>query len=83
MLEDRISTQTGNKLSSAEIFYMKCTLKNPKDIWSKFTFVDNSSFDMTKVNSILNQKIISWKRKRQCNEMFWTEIYRGYFIQRI
>ena len=38
MLEGEISTQTGSNLLNAEIFYMECTLKNPKDIWSEFTF---------------------------------------------
>ena len=41
---------------NVEIFYMECTLKNPKDIWMECTFVDNSSLDMIKVNSLLNQK---------------------------
>ena len=49
MVEDEISTYTRNKLSNVEIFYMECTLKNPNNIWNEFTFVDNSSFDMTKV----------------------------------
>ena len=68
MIEDEISTQTQNKLSNTEIFYMQCTLKNPKDIWNEFTCVDNSSFDMTKLNSLLNQNVkitIAWKRKKE------------------
>ena len=38
------------------MFYLDCTLKNPKDIWNEFIFVDNSNFDFSKVNTLLNQK---------------------------
>ena len=33
-----------------------CSAKNPKDIWNEFTIVDNSNFDFSKVNNLLNQK---------------------------
>ena len=49
-------THIRNKLSNAEFFYLNCTLKCPKDIRNKFTFVDNSNIDFTKVNNLLNQK---------------------------
>ena len=56
MVEDDIESQTQSRLSKAEMFYLGCTLKNPKDIWNEFTFVDNSNFDFSKVNTLLNQK---------------------------
>ena len=56
MVEDEIDLQTQSRLSKAEVFYLECTLKNPKDIWNEFTFVDNSNFDFSKVNNLLNQK---------------------------
>ena len=38
------------------MFYLDCTLKNPKEIWNEFAFVDNNKFDFSKVNTLLNQK---------------------------
>ena len=38
------------------MFYLVCTLKNSKDIWNEFTFVDNSNLDFNKINNLLNQK---------------------------
>ena len=55
-----------SQLSKAEMFYLECTLKNPKDIWNEFTVVDNSNFDLNKTNTLLNQKnktILFWKRE--------------------
>ena len=34
-------------LSKAEIFHLECQVKNPKDVWSKFTIVDNDNFDFS------------------------------------
>ena len=56
MVEDEIEEQTLNRLSKTQRFHLECTLKNPKDIWNEFTVVDNSSFDFSKNNSLLNQK---------------------------
>ena len=56
MVEEQVVTQNQIQLSNAERFYLNCNLKNPKDIWNKITFVDNSNFDFTKTNSLLNQK---------------------------
>ena len=68
MVEDEINTQIQNKLPSAEMFfYLECTLKNPKDIWNEFTFVDNSYFDYTKVNIFSIKRVnmsLDWKRKK-------------------
>ena len=43
-------------LSKAEIFYLECQVKNPKDIWSEFTIVDNDNFDFSKTATLLNKK---------------------------
>ena len=56
MVEDELESQTQSRLSKAEMFYLGCTLKNPKDVWNEFTFVDNSNFDFNKINTLLNQK---------------------------
>ena len=36
-------------LSKAEIFYLECQVKNPKDAWSEFTFVVYDNFDFSKI----------------------------------
>jgi len=56
MILEELNDSSRSRLSKAEMFYLDCTLKNPKDIWSEFTAVDNSNFDLSKVNAILNQK---------------------------
>ena len=56
MVEEESVAQNQIQLSNAEKFYLNCNLKNLKDIWNEFTFVDNSYFDFTKINSLLNQK---------------------------
>ena len=56
MITKDLDVSSRSRLSKAEMFYLDCTLKNPKDIWSEFTTVDNSNFDLSKVNTILNQK---------------------------
>ena len=56
MILEELDVSSRSRLSKAEMFYLDCTLKNPKDIWSEFTTVDNSNFDLSKVNTILNQK---------------------------
>ena len=56
MVEDELESQTQSRLLKAEMFYLGCTLKNPKDVWNEFTFVDNSNFDFNKINTLLNQK---------------------------
>ena len=56
MVEEEVVTQSQIQLSNAERFYLNCNLKNPKDVWNEFTFIDNSNFDFTKTNSLLNQK---------------------------
>ena len=45
MILDEMDASLRSRLSKAEMFYLDCTLKNPKDIWNEFTFVDNSNFD--------------------------------------
>ena len=80
MVEDEIEAQTLNRLSKAERFYLECTLKNPKDIWNEFTVVENSSFDFSKINSLLNQKSKTFFRLEknkgnvmQCFGLIFTE----------
>ena len=43
-------------LSRAEVFYLECPVKNPKDVWNEFTIIDTDNFDFTKTNNLLNQK---------------------------
>ena len=63
-----------SRLSKAEMFYLECTLKNPKDIWNEFTVVDNSNFDLNKTNTLLNQKSKNYfvleKRSGNTNKCF-------------
>ena len=56
VMEDISFTLSEIGFSKAELFYVECQLKNPKDVWNEFTFVDNSNFDFSKINSLLNQK---------------------------
>ena len=56
MVLEEMDASARSWLSKAEMFYFDCTLRNPKDIWNEFTFVDNSNFDFSKVNTLLNQK---------------------------
>jgi hypothetical protein len=57
------------------MFYLGCTLKNPKDVWNEFTFVDNSNFDFNKINTLLNLKSKNCfvLEKRSGNTMIFTE----------
>ena len=80
MVEEEIDVQTQSQLSKAEMFYLECTLKNPKDIWNEFTFVDNSNFDFRKVNHLLNQRsnfFFGLEKKKgkamQCFGLIFTE----------
>ena len=41
------------RLSNAEMFYLHCTLKNPKDVWNEFAAIDTNSFDTTKLDIFL------------------------------
>ena len=63
-----------------EKFYLECTLKNPKDVWNEFTVVDNTSFEFSKTNTLLNQKsknFLSVEKKKgdamQCFGLIFTE----------
>ena len=80
MIEEEIEDQSLKRLSKAEKFYLDCTPKNPKDIWNKFTVVDNSSFEFSKINTLLNQKsknVFSLEKKKgdamQCFGLIFTE----------
>ena len=80
MVKDELESQTLSQLSKAEMFYLGCTLKNPKDVWNEFTVVDNSNFDFNKINTLLNQKskncFVSEKRSgntMKCFGLIFTE----------
>ena len=62
------------------MFYLNCFLKNPKDVWNKFTSIDTNSFDTTKSDSLLCQKSKDFfmleKRKHcepKCFGLIFTE----------
>ena len=60
------------------MFYLGCTLKNAKDGWNEFTFVDNSNFDFNKINTLLNQKsknCFVLEKGSGNNEIFWADFY--------
>ena len=58
-------------LSRAEMFYLECQLKNPKDEWSEFTMIYKDNFDFSKTASFLNQKCKNYfvLEKRKGNAM--------------
>ena len=58
-------------LSRAEVFYLECPVKNPKDVWNEFTIIDTDNFDFSKTNILLNQKSKNYflLEKRKGNSM--------------
>ena len=80
MIEDEIEDQSLSTLSKAEKIYLECTLKNPKDVCNEFTVVDNSNFEFSITNTLLNQKsknFLSVEKKKgdamQCFGLIFTE----------
>jgi len=79
-MED-ISSRFGEfGFSKSDLFYVECQLTNPKDVWNEFAFVDNSNFDFSKINSLLNQKSKNYflleKKKEKammCFGLMYTE----------
>ena len=64
-----IDISVNEKLSSAEIFYLNCFLRNPKDVWNEFTAIYTNSFDLTKLDSLLCQKskdFFIWEKRKNC-----------------
>ena len=66
-------------LFKAEIFYLECSVKNPKDVWNEFTIIDMDNFDFSKINSLLNQKskklLSTGTKEGKHNEMLWITLY--------
>ena len=79
-MEDIVPTIFEPGFSKAEIFYLECQFTNPKNVWNEFTFIDNSNFDFSKINSLLNQKsknffLLERKKERKGNDVLWVNVH--------
>ena len=69
VMEDVTTALHDYTLSKAEFFYLECKIKNPKDIWNEFTFIDNSNFDFSTTVNLLNQKSKNYFYLKKGKEM--------------